>query len=168
MKPTHEIQVEFIKDCLRAGLKRNGILSKFANRWQDISTRTFDRRLKDAETSMQTELKAIATRTEESICKEVEARTAKILTSIERQEILTQIALGQIKLKKLIVCDGVIEEREVVSDWADRKNAIAELNRMDGSYAPVTADLTTGGQPIAPTTVAAVIQFDGKSIEILK
>lgn len=102
---------------------------------------------------MQTELQAIQTRTEESIAREVEARTAKILTQIERQEILTQIALGQIPLKKPMVCDGKIELIDVVPDWMDRKSAIAELNRMDGSYAAAKTDITSGGEQISTTVI---------------
>jgi hypothetical protein len=140
-KISESSQIEFIKACLRKGLKRKAILGKFGKKWETVSRTTFDRRLKQATESMQGELKPIEQRTEESIAVEVEARKSKILTSIERQEILSKIALGQLPLKKLIVCDGIIEEREVVPDWMDRKNAIAELNKMDGSYSPAKVNM---------------------------
>lgn len=59
---------------------------------------------------------------------------ADIMDKAERMSILTQIGRGQIKLKKLIVVDKIVEEWDVVPDYMDRKNAIAELNKMDGSY----------------------------------
>ena len=134
-KASEVSQIEFIKSCIRSGLKRKAILGKFGKKWESVSRTTFDRRLKQATDSMQAEFKEIDKRTEDGIAKEVEARKSKILTSIERQEILTQIALGQIPLKKAMVCDGIIQEVDVVPDWMDRKNAISELNKMDGSYA---------------------------------
>jgi phage terminase small subunit len=66
----------------------------------------------------------------------------KVLPIAQRIDILTRIALGEIPLKKAIVVDKAIEYIEVVPDWADRKNAIAELNKMDGSYAPTKQAIT--------------------------
>src|SRR3990172_2415211 len=70
--------------------------------------------------------------------KEMEAMAefakAGILSRLERQKILTQIALGEIPLVKHIVCDKMIEQVEIVPNWSDRKNAIDILNKMDGSY----------------------------------
>ena len=65
----------------------------------------------------------------------------QVATVAERMQILTQIARGEIPLYKPMVCDGVIENVPVVPDWMDRKNAIAELNKMDGSYAPTKATI---------------------------
>lgn len=70
--------------------------------------------------------------------KEIEAMAevaaSGILSKIERQKILTQIALGEIPLTKYVVADGVIHDMPVVPSWNDRKAAIAELNKMDGAY----------------------------------
>lgn len=60
-----------------------------------------------------------------------------ILSVAQRKDILAKIALGKIPLTKPMVCDGEIKLVPVVPDWNDRKNAIAELNKMDGSYAPI-------------------------------
>lgn len=83
---------------------------------------------------------------------EVKALKKAILSKHERQEILTQIAKGEIPLVKHIVCDGVIQEVDVVPAWADRRAAIAELNKMEGDYAPVKKDITSGGEPIKQIT----------------
>jgi hypothetical protein len=83
----------------------------------------------------------------------VEARQKLgILSKLERMKILSDIAQGEIVLTKYIVCDGVIQERDVVPDYNDRKGAIAELNKMDGDYAPVKKDITSGGKEIKAIT----------------
>lgn len=75
-----------------------------------------------------------------------------ILSKLERMKILSDIAQGEIVLTKYIVADGVIQERDVVPDYNDRKGAIAELNKMDGDYAPVKKDITSGGKEIKAIT----------------
>lgn len=142
MKPGEVAQIEFIKTCLRNGLQRKAIMGKFGKKWEDISRTTFDRRLKAASQAMQKEVSAIKKGTRNIIDKEIEARKEKIMGALERQEVLTAIARGEIPLQKPMVCDGLIQKIEVVPDWMDRKNAIAELNKMDGAYAPSKAETT--------------------------
>lgn len=93
--------------------------------------------------------------------------TRDIMQRAERMGILTQIARGNIKLGKPMVVDKVIQVIEVVPDYMDRKNAIAELNKMDGNYAAAKADITTTNTTPQATT-AVVLNFDGNKIEILK
>lgn len=155
-------QIEFIKTALRSGSKRGKIWQKFGKIWQNMSERTFDRRLKEAEKDLQEEQKRIQKEAEKGIQKEIEQRKSKILTTIERKEILTQIALGKIPLKKPMVCDGVIELIDVVPDWMDRKNAIAELNKMDGDYAPQKLDHTTKGNEIRQFNIVTPKPDDSK------
>jgi len=80
-----------------------------------------------------------------------------ILNKMERMKILSDIAKGEIPLKKYIVADGVIQERDIVADYNDRKAAIAELNKMDGDYAPVKKDITSGGASLAPINFQIVL-----------
>ena len=65
----------------------------------------------------------------------------EVMGTAERMIVLSKIARGQIPLIKPMVCDGEIQEIEVVPDWMDRKNAIAELNKMDGSYPPAKVNM---------------------------
>ncbi len=67
---------------------------------------------------------------------------SRIISAARRMEILSDIAEGLIPLTKPMVCDGVIQEVPVVPDWMDRKNAIAELNKMTGDYSPTKIDTT--------------------------
>lgn len=120
---------------LDSGITRRDCLSKIVAKWQ-MSDRTFDRYWKVAQ-EQHGETQSIIQKSITDISIEAfrENFTGKILTILERKEILTQIALGNITLSKYIVCDGVIQEREIVPNYNDRKSAIAELNRMEGVYA---------------------------------
>ena len=90
-------------------------------------------------------------------------RKSQIADVLERKEILTQIARGQIRLRKAIPVNGELEYTEVVPDWMDRKNAIAELNKMEGDYAPTkVAQTNRAGDDVEPT----IIVWGGKQIKV--
>ncbi len=97
----------------------------------------------------------------------------EIADKIERQKMLTQIMRGDVKIRAdKFFFDGktakvVSQEVEELPDYAARIKAISELNKMDGSYAPTkVAGTDTNGNDIAPQPTA-VIQFEGKKIEIM-
>lgn len=87
-----------------------------------------------------------------------------ILTKDERMEILSQIARGEMEMTKHIVCDGVIQEREIDPAWNDRKNAIAELNKMDGSYSPIQTDIMSGGEKLNAPIFNIILDNDENEI----
>jgi hypothetical protein len=85
-----------------------------------------------------------------------------ILSTAERMEMLSKIAKGEVKIKKPFVIAGKIMEYPSEPDHNDRTKAIAELNKMDGSYAPAETKTTiTDNRP--PSTVTMP---DGTKIEI--
>jgi hypothetical protein len=85
-----------------------------------------------------------------------------ILSTAERMEMLSKIAKGEVKIKKPFVISGKIMEYPSEPDHNDRTKAIAELNKMDGSYAPAETKTTiTDNRP--PSTVTMP---DGTKIEI--
>jgi hypothetical protein len=139
-KPNEQTQIDFILDCLRNGEQRKDVLSKFGKKWQGISSRTFDRRLKDAETQLQGEQQRVKQESEQEAIKEIECRKSSIMTAIERQELLSQIAKGEIKLKKQIIVGGEPFDVEHDPDISDRINAIKELNKIDGNYTPIKTE----------------------------
>ena len=147
-KMANTTHIEFIKSCLRKGEKRGDILAKFGKKWQSVSIRTFDRRLEDAEDAMRAEISAINDKANKSIEKKAEELSSEILSNLERQVILSKIARGEIMLTKPMVVDKVVELVPVVPDWMDRKSAIAELNKMDGAYAPIKQEVEIREQPI--------------------
>lgn len=137
MKPTEVAHIEFIKALLRNGKKRGEILQIFGEKWQNVSSRTFDRRLKDAETELATELRQFSDKANEQYATSLYAVKTSIIGATERMEILSKIAKGEITYRKPVVVDGMLTEADCEPDFADRKNAIAELNKMDGSYTPI-------------------------------
>lgn len=132
-----EVYITFITDHLKRGIvERNKVLSKFVKKWQ-VSDRTFDRNWKKALSAFTDYQKRLQKEKDEiSIEAEKEAFREGVLDKTERMQILSQIARGEIPLTKPMVVDKMIQEVDVVPDWMDRRNAIAELNKMDGSYAP--------------------------------
>ena len=80
--------------------------------------------------------------------KVTEIAQMNILTSAQRMEILSNIAQGKLKVKKPFVIGGKVLEYPSEPDHTDIKNAIAELNKMQGDYAPTKQDITTKGKEI--------------------
>lgn len=100
---------------------------------------------------------------------EKEAIIEAVMSRSERQEVLTRIARGEVPLKKAVVVDGEIEYIEVVPDWMDRKNAIAELNKMDGEYAPTRSELTgKDGKPLIPNPEIDYSALSEEELETLQ
>ncbi|MDB5200570.1 MAG: hypothetical protein JWO92_2533 [Chitinophagaceae bacterium] len=135
LKPNKQVQIDFIIDRLKLGYDRGKILSKFVKKWH-MSDRSFDRLLKQAKTEysvLQRRLKKV--KNDLDLQDGIEQHKKLIADANERKEILTKILRGQIPLNKPMVVDGLIQTVEVVPDWMDRKNAIAELNKMEGDYA---------------------------------
>jgi len=71
-----------------------------------------------------------------------------IMTSVERMEFLSKMAKGEVKVKQPFVIGGKIMEYPSEPTFAERRAAIAELNKMDGSYAPSKLDHTTKGEQL--------------------
>jgi hypothetical protein len=61
----------------------------------------------------------------------------RILSKAERMEYLSNIVRGEIKINEVFVINGVIKEHLVEPSISERRAAIAELNKMDGAYAPI-------------------------------
>ena len=137
MKPEHQAHIDFIKTCLRNGEKRNEILAKFSERWRKIASRTFDRRLKDAQIQLEIEQGKIKQQLEEGIKWEVEARKSKILSPLDRQEWLSKI-----------IKSSSNKELGISISTDNRIRAIAELNKMGGDYAPERHQITGDIEPV--------------------
>ena len=152
MKPKKEQTVNEMLLEIEMGISYSECLRINDGLW-GLPSSTFDRYWAEASKRFKARLDAIEeATTKAAVSMEIKALKKAILSKHERQEILTQIAKGEIPLVKHIVCDGVIQEVDVVPAWADRRAAIAELNKMDGDYAPVKKDITSGGEPIKQIT----------------
>lgn len=72
----------------------------------------------------------------------VESHKRDIMRSDERKEYLTKVIRGEIAIKKLIIVAGVIEYHDISPDHKERIAALAELNKMEGDYAPAKSVVT--------------------------
>lgn len=158
LKANQQVQVDYIIARLRKGQDRKAILQQFAKVY-NLKIRQFDARLKQATDILRAEHKHIEAEVNRRVKNEIEKRKTKILSALERQEILSQIARGEIPLSKPMVVDRKVKNIPVVPDYMDRKNAINELNKMDGSHTPVkVAQTTTKGEDVLqPVTQIEVV-----------
>lgn len=76
-----------------------------------------------------------------------------IMSKAERMELLTKMAKGELKIKTPFVIAGKIMEYPAEPDHNDRTKAIAELNKMDGSYAAQKLEVQDTTINIARTVV---------------
>ncbi len=132
--------IEFILTGLRNGEQRKDILAKFVKQWPKLSVRTFDRRLKQAEQQLHQEQQRIRQQSEALVTQAINQRADKILSSIDRQVLLTKIALGELEvtskeprydpMQRKFVMVPMVQPPSI----SDRLRAMAELNKMSGDY----------------------------------
>jgi hypothetical protein len=135
-KPSKQVIIDSIINQIEKGKGFSTVLALLGSKWHLPKT-TFVRYWKkanDQHTEAQQPIKELkaALYTENAL----NERKRDIADVLERKEVLTKILRGQIPLEKAMVVNGVIEYVEVIPDWTDRKNAISELNKMEGDYAP--------------------------------
>lgn len=130
------------------GIERAECLSKFVDKWQ-VSTRTFDRYWSEALSRFNAlNVRAQNALDEVYIAGKKEALKKAILTKHERMELLTKLATGEIPTWREVITEAGIQKLEYYSG-AEAKAAIAEINKMDGEYAPIRKDITSGGEKIS-------------------
>jgi hypothetical protein len=142
MAVNKEAAIKLIVSELRKGNNKTDIFAKICEKMR-MSSRTYDDCFKIAKETYINEQQAI-NEAKADIIKEAAIETLKneILSVEERKEILSQIAKGEIPLTKPMVVNNEIIEVPIVPDWMDRRNAIAELNKMDGSYSATKTEST--------------------------
>lgn len=150
-KASKLVQIDYIVSCIENGEQRGEILVKAGKKW-GISKSAFDRLLKIAKERHAAKQRALKDKLDAiDTAAAIEARKKAIMTSEERKELLTKIAKGELRIKKPFVIGGKIVEYMSAPDATDRKNAIAELNKMDGSYAPAkVAKTNSAGEDVRP------------------
>lgn len=153
-KPNKQIIINAIVSEIEKGQSFDTCLKLSGTKW-NLTRSTFIRRWKIAN-QQHTEAQQLikAAKTEVDIQNGIKEREGQIADVVERKEILSKIARGEIPLTKPMVVDGMVELVPVVPDWMDRKNAIAELNKMEGDYAPTKiAQTTKDGDDILPFNI---------------
>ena len=154
MKPNEQAQVDFIADCLRKGEQRKVILAKFGEKWQSTSSRTFDRRLKQAEKAAAGQQKRIQALAEEKVSEEADALKSAIMTSLELQLYLSEIIRKPTKVMKVgnshvMVNEVTANGKSVIEILpTDTKLKAADLLcKIRGDYAPTKTDVTVNELP---------------------
>jgi hypothetical protein len=120
MNETEKIkQLEFIRTFLKNGESEMRIFEKFRLKWPNTSQDYFNGLLTSVRPGMtdKTPLEGVLSRD-------------------ERKLLLSQIARGEIAMVKTAFIDKVAQKVECYPDYTDRKNAISELNKMDGLCNP--------------------------------
>jgi hypothetical protein len=161
-KSVNQVKIDFIVACLKNGEQRGKVLVKVGKKW-GTSKSAFDRLLKIAKQQHAAEQQAIKKHLDElEVQAAIEARKKDILTADERKELLTKIAKGEIEIptkdakwdqatKKFVMLSFI----ELPSHTA-RISAIAELNKMEGSYAAEKHKHEIGGINGAPIQTSTV------------
>lgn len=129
-----ETAIKLILSDLKKGISKMSIIQKLSINYNN-SLKSFYNYF-DAAEILYKEFLAKATPIIEA--KEIEAlgEAAKmgILSKLERQKILSDIAIGDVTHLKEVATKFGVETLTVYPTWNDRRTAIAELNKMDGSY----------------------------------
>lgn len=140
------LQLELAKNCLHNGMKRAEILAKFATEYPTVAERTIDRRIRQAETALSETVAKITGAEQQAIDNITNNAAFRVLSIAERLDILSKIALGELKIKQHIFAGAEVGniEVDVEPNYQDRRAAIAEINKMFGHYAPEKKDVTFG------------------------
>jgi hypothetical protein len=163
-----QAQITFIVDRLRKGMERRDILKDW-EQFHKTSTKTFDIRLGRARMQVIGE----TSRINEGVDKYVKDKSAElgyeIMSIAERVHVLAQIAKGLIEIESPFVVGESVVMQKCKPSFADRKSAIAELNKMDGAYATIKAELNVfREQPLFPDVNYIIDISEPKTKQIKK
>ena len=148
LKPNKENIITEILIELERGINFTACAELFDMNWA-LPPTTFKRYWKEANSRYQT-VNVIAQKELSDIFLDgkKEALKKAILTKHERLELLSKLATGEIATWREVITERGIQKLEYYSG-AEAKAAIAEINKMDGEYAPIKKDITSGGLPIS-------------------
>ena len=136
-----EEYISFIVDQLRSGnVEYVKVSSQFCTRFHKTQ-RTFASYWKQANEAYRIEAQEREKLKLDSYTTEaVESLKSNILSSLERQAILSRMAQGEHETEQVIATKDGFKKVKVKPSHSDIRAAIAELNKMDGSYAPTKVD----------------------------
>ena len=142
-KQSKQIIIDAIVKEIEKGNRRGNVLGKIAKKWE-ISRTTFDRYWKTANQQQQERQKKASAAADAAYiaAKEQSAKEA-VMSKQERLELLSKIAKGDIEIPDSEIKWDIIQKKFVtikfvkLASHAARVTAIAEMNKMEGDYAPV-------------------------------
>jgi len=132
-------RVVLIANDLLNGIPREKIIEKYGKLW-DFKKSAIDSIIKEAKEYNIGRTKRIEDQYNKAIDKIAAEQERAILSVIERQIILSDIAEGKVKYQKTISSkDGLVDVWEFPA-FSARVAAIKTLNEMDGANAPVKTE----------------------------
>ena len=156
MKPKKEQTVNEMLLEIEMGTSYTECLKINGGLW-GLPPTTFDRYWGEASKRYKARLDAIEEATTKvAVSMEIKALKKAILSKHERQELLSKLATGEIRSWREVVTESGVIKLEYYSA-AEAKQNIAELNKMDGDYAPVKKDITSGGEKLAAPTFEIIL-----------
>lgn len=156
MKPKKEQAVNEMLLEIEMGLSYTECLRINDGLW-GLPSSTFDRYWAEASKRFKARLDAIEEATTKvAVSMEIKALKKAILSKHERQELLSKLATGEIRSWREVVTESGVIKLEYYSA-SEAKQNIAELNKMDGDYAPVKKDITSGGEKLAAPTFEIIL-----------
>lgn len=156
MKPKKEQAVNEMLLEIEMGISYTECLRINDGLW-GLPSSTFDRYWAEASKRFKARLDAIEEATTKvAVSMEIKALKKAILSKHERQELLSKLATGEIKSWREVVTESGVIKLEYYSA-SEAKQNIAELNKMDGDYAPVKKDITSGGEKLAAPTFEIIL-----------
>ena len=156
MKPKKEQTVNEMLLEIEMGISYTECLRINDGLW-GLPSSTFDRYWAEASKRYKARLDAIEeATTKAAVSMEIKALKKAILSKHERQELLSKLATGEIRSWREVVTESGVIKLEYYSA-AEAKQNIAELNKMDGDYAPVKKDITSGGEKLAAPTFEIIL-----------
>ena len=156
MKPKKEQTVNEMLLEIEMGISYSECLRINDGLW-GLPSSTFDRYWAEASKRFKARLDAIeeaTTKAAESM--EIKALKKAILSKHERQVLLSKLATGEIRSWREVVTESGVIKLEYYSA-SEAKQNIAELNKMDGDYAPAKKDITSGGEKLAAPTFEIIL-----------
>ena len=156
MKPKKEQTVNEMLLEIEMGTSYTECLKINGGLW-GLPPTTFDRYWGEASKRYKARLDAIEeATTKAAVSMEVKALKKAILSKHERQELLSKLATGETRSWREVVTESGVIKLEYYSA-SEAKQNIAELNKMDGDYAPVKKDITSGGEKLAAPTFEIIL-----------
>ena len=156
MKPKKEQTVNEMLLEIEMGVSYSECLRINDGLW-GLPSSTFDRYWAEASKRFKARLDAIEeATTKAAVSMEVKALKKAILSKHERQVLLSKLATGEIRSWREVVTESGVIKLEYYSA-SEAKQNIAELNKMDGDYAPVKKDITSGGEKLAAPTFEIIL-----------
>jgi len=149
MKPNKEIIVNELLGEMDFGMTFTEAEALSVSKWL-LPRRTFIRYWKEASDRYLAANEKAKEAVNEVKVEAIKNRASKgFLSREERIEILSQIARGDISYKMEVVTKIGIQKIKAWPSFSDRKGAVSEINKMEGDYAPIKKDITSGGEAIA-------------------